>query len=82
MPLPVVRAPPTVVVTAEVGWLVAVTIGIERHGAVSRQGRPVTRTPVVTVMLVNARMFPAKDSGSERRRTADLPEHVTRERRW
>ena len=55
-----VSAPPTVVVTAGVCGLVAVTALVSSVTAPSRaRVRPVTVAPVVTVMLVNARMFPA-----------------------
>src|SRR6185436_18119743 len=58
----VAGAPPTIVVTAEVGSGGAVMVLVSSVTAPFRASvRPVTRTPVVTVMLVNARMFPVND---------------------
>jgi len=61
-PVDLVCTPPTVVVTADVTGFTAVTALVSSVTAPFRASvRPVTRAPVVTVMLVNARMFPAND---------------------
>ena len=58
-PLAAVCAPPTVVVIAPVGAVIRLLSSVT--APFRARVRPVTRTPVVTVMLASARMFPEND---------------------